>query len=105
MAVLASGRAATGGEAQVVLARLDRADPGAPPLEVELSLRGLEQAPALAGARRVRVDVGLLPDSGEAALAGPQPVSRQVLEVADSVPVRVGALRPHEALVVRIRPA
>jgi hypothetical protein len=24
--------------------------------------------------------------------------------VADSVPVRVGALRPHEALVVRIRP-
>ena len=104
VAVLASGRAGGGGEAQVVLARLDRTDPGARALEVELALEGLGRAPALAGATRVRVEVRLLPDSGEAALPAPRVVSRQVLDVGESVPVRVGALLPHEAVVVRIRP-
>ena len=52
----------------------------------------------------MRVDVGLLPDSGEAALPAPRPVSSEVVAATGSVPVRVGALRPHEALVVRIRP-
>jgi xylan 1,4-beta-xylosidase len=104
VAVLAGGRAGSGGEAQVVLARLDRVHSGARPLEVELTLNGLARAPALAGARRVRVEVGLLPDSGEAPLPAPRPVSSQVVEAGASVPIRVGALRPHEALVVRIRP-
>jgi hypothetical protein len=104
VAVLAGGRAASGGEAQVVLGRLDRVDPGARPLEVELTLNGLGRAPALGGARRARVDVSLLPDSGEAPLPSPRPVSTQVVAVTGSVPIRVGALRPHEALVVRITP-
>lgn len=104
VAVLAGGRTGSGGEAQVVLARLDRVHPGARPLEVELTLKGLPRAPALGGARRVRVDVSLLPDSGEAPLPALRPVSTAVVEAAESVPVRVGALRPHEALVVRITP-
>ncbi len=104
VAVLAGGRAGSGGEAQVVLGRLDRVQPGAPPLELELTLNGVGQAPALSGAKRVRVDVSLLPDSGEAPLPVPRPVSTQVVAVTGSVPIRVGALRPHEALVVRIRP-
>jgi hypothetical protein len=98
VAALASVRT---GAAQVLLARHDRAAPGARPLEVELALVGLEAA--FPGAERVLVSAALLPDSGEAPLPEPQALPRQEAAVGPGpVSVRVGALRPHEALIVKV---
>ena len=60
------------GLVEVVLGRLDRAAPGAPPIDVELQLPGLRRA--LPGARSVLVTVERLPNSGDQPLAEPQPV-------------------------------
>jgi hypothetical protein len=105
VAVLASARTAGGGGPQVLLARLDRVEAGAGPVQVDLTLRGLAGAPGLRGARRAVASVALLPDSGEAPLSEPRPVARHELAIgAGEVTLRAGALAPHEAMLVTLRP-
>jgi hypothetical protein len=106
VAVVASARTADGGGPQVLLARLDRADPDARPLQVDLALRGLAGAPGLGGADRAVASIALLPDSGEEPLAEPRPVARHELAAGTGeVTLPVGALAPHEAILVTLRPS
>lgn len=103
VAAIADSRLAEGGKAHVLLARLDRLDARARPrpLELELTLTGLGGALG----EHATVEVALLPDTGEAPLPQPRLVSRERLAGgAGETSVRVGGLRPNEALIVAIKP-
>jgi len=83
----------------VLLARLDRARDGqSGALEVQLTVTGLGSAV------RADVRVDLLPDAGEAPLPDALPASLEAPVTVSSgrATVRVGALRPHEALAVTV---
>jgi hypothetical protein len=94
-------RSGVGGLPQVLLARGDRAAPGAPPVTVQLSVAGLRAA--LEGARRAALRVELLPDTGEAPLPEPVPVQRRVIPVPAGVAALPHlAIAPNQALVVTL---
>jgi xylan 1,4-beta-xylosidase len=101
VAVLASRRTVAGA-AQILLARNDRAADGAPPLSVELTLRGLRSA--LGGARRAIVSIQRLTDTGEQPQATAPPVlSKLRITVEDGVvTLPVGSLGLHQALAVKL---
>jgi hypothetical protein len=100
-AVASLASAAPGGRVQVLLGRLDRVPTGARPLSLQLKLRGLERA--LGGASEAIVSVRLLPDSAEAPLPDPPLVKRRRVPVSGAdLRLDVGALRPHQALIVTV---